>query len=138
MKKQVAILLITLSSVLWTGFAHADDLTDKSKILCTIVHITECFADGDCLPGPPENWNVPRFSRVDLDEMTLSTTAASGQSRSTPIERIEREGNNVFFMGAEGGRAFSIVLDQDSGTASVAIALESSVLAAFSVCTPIE
>lgn len=137
MKQRTVLLLLTLVAPAVAGPAVADDVTGKSKLLCTTVQATECFADGACIPGPPENWNLPRFTKVDFDQMTLTTTEASGENRSTSIERIESEGDDIFAQGAEDGRAFSIVLDQDAGTASVAIAFDGSVLAAFAVCTPL-
>jgi hypothetical protein len=129
------IALVAASTVLP---AVADDVTGKDKILCTTLRVKECFADGGCVEGPPETWNIPRFTRIDLDEMTLETTEASGQKRSTPIERIEREGDDIALQGAENGKAFSFLLESDTGTASVAIALEGSVLASFGYCTPID
>jgi len=138
MKNQIPIFLLSLSAVLLAAPASADDVTGKDKILCTTVQITECFADGGCEGGPPENWNIPRFTRIDLEQKTLKTTEASGQDRETPIERIEQEGNDIFIQGAEGGKAFTVLLDLDTGTATLAIALEGSVLAGFGVCTPID
>jgi hypothetical protein len=133
-----ALAMLGLGAVLLSAPALADDVTGVKKMICTTIQVTECFADGGCVSGQPENWNIPRFTRVDLTEMTLETTAASGESRTTPIERIEREGDDVFAQGAEGGKGFSFLLDEDTGTTSAAIVLEGSVLATFGVCTPTE
>jgi hypothetical protein len=138
MKSSLPIFLLVASAVLLVTPTFADDVTGKDKMICTSVRATECFADGECVPGSPENWNLPRFTKVDLEKMTLSTTEASGENRTTPIDRVETDGDDILAHGAQGGRAFSFVLDQDSGTATVAVALEGSVLAVFSVCTPME
>jgi len=138
MNNSISIYLVAACAILLVAPTFADDVTGKNKMLCSSVRATECFADGECVHGSPETWNLPRFTKVDLEEMTLSTTEASGQNRTTPIERVETEGDDILAQGAEGGRAFSLVLDQDSGTATVAVALEGSVLAIFSVCTPMD
>lgn len=129
------IALLTLGV---TVTAFADDVTGAEHLLCAAARGTECFSDGVCLPGNPEDWNSPRFLRVDFADKMLLTTEASGQARSTPMKNIEREGDRIFIQGVEASRAFSIVLDQDSGTVSIAIALEGHVLAIFGYCTPIE
>jgi len=119
-------------------FAFGDDLTGADRLLCTSVRAMECFPDGVCLADEPESWNVPRFIRVDLKEQIMSTTAASGEERSTPIETIERDRNRVFIQGAEQGRAFSSVLNEITGLASTGIALDGHVVSVFSYCTPID
>ena len=138
MNRISALLMLCGGVLLLAAPLPADDVTGANKMICTTIQVTECFADGGCVSGQPENWNIPRFTRVNLDDMTLETTAASGESRTTPIERVEREGDDVFFQGAEGGKGFSFLLDEDTGTTSAAITLEGSVLASFGVCTPIQ
>ena len=118
--------------------ASADDVAGAQKILCTTVEATECYAEQGCSPGSPEEWNIPRFVEIDLEKKIMSTTEASGQRRVSPMRHLERIGERIFIQGIEDSRAFSIVLDQDSGTASAAIALERHVVATFAYCTPLE
>ena len=138
MRNPTILFVIALAALSAAVPATADDVTGETEILCSTLRVKECFVDGGCVEGPPETWNIPRFTRIDLEEMTLTTTEASGESRSTPIERVEREGDGIALQGAENGKAFSMLLEADSGTASVAIALEGSVLAGFGYCTPLE
>lgn len=135
---RLLVLTATSLALLAIGPAFADDVTGADQLLCTTVRATECFADGGCLPGDPEAWDTPRFVKVDFQEKMLRTTEASGQDRSTPMKHIEREGDRIFIQGVQDSRAFSVVLDQDSGTTSTAIALEGHILALFGYCTPIE
>lgn len=138
MRSPVVVCSIALAAL---GFAlpvAADDVAGDTEIVCSTVRAKECFADGGCVEGPPETWNIPRFTRIDLDEMTLTTTEASDQDLSTPIERVEREGDDIALQGAENGKAFSYLIEADTGTVSIAIALEGSVLAVFGYCTPLE
>jgi len=125
-------------ALLATAPAFADDVTSADHLLCTTVRATECFADGVCLPGNPEEWGSPRFVKVDFEEKMLRTTEASGEDRSTPMKSIEREGDRIFIQGVQNSRAFSIVIDQDSGSTSAAVVLEGHLLALFGYCTPIE
>jgi hypothetical protein len=116
--------------------AAADDLSGADRILCTSVQATRCSAEGDCVTGPPWNWNIPQFIEVDLDEKTLGTTEASGENRVTPIKNIEQVDGRIFLQGAERGRAFSFVIAEDTGRVTVAVATDGLAVTVFGACTP--
>lgn len=114
----------------------ADDLTGSSVLVCSAGHATRCFANGECETGPPWEWDIPMFIEIDLDGKKLSTTAASGENRSTPITTIVRDNGLIFLQGVEGGRAFSFVITEKTGFLSVGVATEGMALAVFGGCTP--
>jgi hypothetical protein len=115
--------------------AFADELTGASRFLCSVVTVSRCDIDG-CMDDTPDGALIPQFVIVDLGAKLLSTTPASGQNRSTPLQSVRREGGLVVLQGLENGRAFSFVISEKSGNASVAIAREELVLAVSAVCTP--
>lgn len=136
MNREAWICWLMLLALVGAGSAFGDNLSGAKHVLCTSVRAMECYADGGCIEGEPEIWNVPRFVRVDWDQKALSTTEASGENRTTPIERAERDGDRVFFQGAEEGRAFSVTLNESTGLASTGIAMDGHVVSVFSYCTP--
>ncbi len=113
----------------------ADNLTGATSFLCAAVEVIACYEDGECLQLPPWELNIPRFIEIDLKAGTLGTTEASGQNRSTPIKNLEREAGQIVLQGSQGGRAFSFLIDEKTGAASIAIAREGLVVAVFSACT---
>ena len=116
--------------------AAGDDLTGREQILCAAVHVTECQTSGDCRVEPPWNLNIPQFLQLDLKERTMAATAASGENRITPIRSMTREGGEIVLQGFEAGRAFSFVIEETTGMASVAIAREGMTVSVFGACTP--
>ena len=138
MTKRNCIWLLAWNLLLLPVAARADDLTGADQMICASAKATECYADGSCVEGEPEDWNVPRFMRVDLAEKTLSTTRASGEERSTPLQNLTRDGDRVFAQGAQTGRAVSLVINQRSGLASAGIVLDGHILSVFAHCTPLE
>jgi hypothetical protein len=129
--------LIALGLSLAATALPADDLTDSESFLCTASQATICSAAGECSSEPPWSLNIPSFVQVDLGSKTLSTTAASGERRSTPIRTVEREEGLIFLQGVEKGRAFSFVIAEEDGMASVAVARDGLSVAVFGVCTPL-
>ena len=114
----------------------ADDLTGAGRFLCTASQATICSVDGECLTESTWNLDIPHFIQVDLQAKTLSTTKASGENRSTPIKNVEREDGLIILQGAENGRAFSFVIAEEDGMASIAVARDGLSVAVFGVCTP--
>ena len=127
-----SVLVAALTPAVW-----ADDVSGADRILCASIEATRCDLDG-CVTGDPVLWNIPQFIEVDLAAKRLQTTAASGQNRATPITTLVREGGSIFIQGIEGGRAFSLVIDEVSGELNAAVAASSgSSTAVFAACTPL-
>ncbi len=114
----------------------ADDLAGVEKLLCAAADVTVCTIDGDCDEGTLETWNMPTFVEIDLDNEMISTTSASGESRTTAIERLTRMDGQIFLQGIQGGVAFSIVIDELTGDLSLAIATDGETATGFGACTP--
>lgn len=119
-----------------TPAVQADDLTGSTRFLCSAVQATECFAGGDCGIDLPWNLNIPQFIEVDLESKMLSTTAASGANRTTPIEYFESDDGVISLQGFENGRGFTFVITQETGRLTVAIATEGKAVIVFGACTP--
>ena len=117
--------------------ARADDLTGSNRILCTAVQVTACTDNGDCVVDLPWNLNVPQFIEVDLKAKRLATTKASGENRATPIDTLRRDNGAIVIQGFEKGRAFSIVIIEETGAMSAAVAAEGKAVGVFGACTPI-
>ena len=122
--------------VLAAGVASADDLTGASRFLCASVRATWCEEGGECAAEVPWNLNIPAFFEVDLDAKRLSTTVASGENRATPIAHMTRENGVIVLQGFEMGRAFSFVINEETGRVAVAVASEGRATAVFGACTP--
>ncbi len=132
-----------IMAVIWTLFALAppvavaDDISDVDRILCSSVEATVCTIDDGCETGVPWLWGIPQFIEIDLQAKRLSTTAASGENRTTAITSLEREDGRIFLQGIENGRAFSFVINKKTGMLSAAVAREGITVSVFGACTPL-
>jgi hypothetical protein len=115
--------------------AHADDVTGANKLLCSSGQLAVCFDDGTCDHAPPSALNVPAFIEVDLVKKQLSTTPASGQNRVSPIRNLERTDGRIVLQGVEGGRAFSLLIDEQTGALTAAVARDGLGVIVFGNCT---
>jgi len=128
--------VVVLLSIVGAGPVQADDLTETNRLLCAAIQATVCSEDGECEIDLPWNVNIPQFIDVDLEGRRLTTTAASGENRSTPIEHLSRVDGTIVFHGYEMGRAFSWVISEPTGHLTVALAADGVAVSVFGACTP--
>lgn len=117
------------------GPALADNVTDADRLLCSASEVTVCFESSDCVDVMPWELDMPQFVVVDLKKKTLSTTKASGENRSTPINYMLRQNMEIILQGVEAGRAFSFVIDELTGLLTVAVARDGMAVGVYGACT---
>jgi hypothetical protein len=127
--------LVVASAGLLGAVAVADDLRGVDRLLCATAEVIACVEQDDCYTIPASDLDVPEFVVVDVKGKTLSTTKASKQSRSTPIASLMRTDGSIFLQGIEGGRAFSFVIDEETGHVTVAVSRDGLTVTVFGVCT---
>jgi len=135
MKSRLLLCVIVVLGM--SGGAAAENLTGADRILCAGVQATYCDTSGACEVGMPWQWNMPEFVEIDFEAKTVSTTQAVERMRQTPIRTLERGNGEIYLQGVENARAFSFVIDEASGVASVAIATDGMTISVFAACTPV-
>lgn len=128
-----AVLFVAAGSA-----AQADNVKGADLLLCTAVQATGCYESGECEIDLPWNLNVPQFIQVDLKGKRLATTKASGENRSTPLDQVRHEGGAIVLQGFEKGRAFSFVIMEETGFATVAVATDGKAVVVFGACTTLD
>ena len=116
--------------------ASADDLTGADKFLCAPMIANTCYPDEGCEPKGPWAANLPFFIEVDLKAKRLSTTEASGLNRATDIKNLLREDGLIILQGYQMRRAFSFVITEASGIATVSVSGDDEGVVVFGACTP--
>ena len=119
-----------------SGSALADNLSKADEYLCAPIQVMACKSNGDCNQGLPSSFNIPQFIVVDLKKKELRTTEASVENRRTPLKHIQREDGLTVLQGYEMGRAFSFVINEETGVASVAVSRDGTTVSVFGACTP--
>jgi hypothetical protein len=94
-----------------------------------------CVEDGHCFPVSVIDVDAPQFLIIDTKNKLISTTEASGNKRESTIANISRDGVRVFLQGVENSRAYSILIEEDLGRFSAAVARDGIILSVFGACT---
>ena len=128
-------LIITAVFILGSSPLWAENISGEDELLCSSSRALLCVEDGDCFDVPPSDLDMPRFVIIDTDKETISTTRASGQNRTTRVSGIERADGLIVLQGIDNGRAFSFVIEEDSGVLTAAVAHHGLSVSVFGVCT---
>jgi hypothetical protein len=104
-------------------------------MICAEAQVQICIENDTCYSATPAQLDVPDFVIIDTAKKTISTTKASNQDRSTAFTSVERVEGLIYLQGIEGGRAFSFVIDEESGRMTVAISRDGLAVNVFGACT---
>ena len=129
------IRISTFVALLSCSAAQADDVTGRDRILCATSKIMLCVEDGICFEISILDSDAPQFLIIDTKKKTMSTTEASGEKRESRVANLIRDDGRIFLQGVENNRAYSILIEEDSGRFSAAIARDGITNSVFGACT---
>ena len=121
--------------LLASGVALADNLEGADRLLCAPRQIMICVEDADCYPAHASEIGVPDFIIIDLKNKKMQTTKASEQTRTSAFSSMSRSAGKIFLQGLENGRAFSFLINEATGSLTVAVSRDGVAVAAFGSCT---
>ena len=128
-------IAIACAGLLTGGMALAENLEGADQFLCAAVQVQICFETGECFAAAPWELSMPDFVVIDVKKKSVSTTKASGESRSTQFTSVEKSDGTIFLQGLEGQRLFSFVIEEFTGHMTVAIVRDGFTVNVFGVCT---
>jgi hypothetical protein len=105
-------------------------------LLCAVIEVFDCQAGGDCQRGTAESVNLPQFVKVNFAEKTLSTPEQGERKSVTPIIHAESVDGNMILQGVEGGRAWSIIIANETGKFSATVSDQQVGFVVFGACIP--
>ncbi len=132
MKKIVGLGLLLLVSAPALG----DLLVDADRLLCVPGTVSHCVEGQPCHSGAPEGVNIPEFIEVDLKRKTLAATAASEEDRTTSVQKVTRQDGIIYLQGVEYGRAFNMMISEQTGDLVFMVATSGQTATMFGDCTP--
>jgi hypothetical protein len=131
MKKQIMVV----TGILAAGVVGAENLQGVDRMVCAAADVQICIEYDTCYSAAPMDLGVPEFVVIDTDKGTVSTTKSSGLNRSTEFASVAKEDGLIYLQGVEGGRAFSFVIDEETGRMTVAVSRDGITVSVFGACT---
>jgi len=114
--------------------ASGSDFDGSRNLLCAPSEVVDCDATAECERSSAEEIGLPNFVHVQFGKKRLSS--ASGEERSTLIQNIQNVNGATILQGAEDGRAWSVVIDQESGRMLGSVTDAEGAFTIFGACLP--
>jgi len=107
----------------------AADFDGSRPLICAPVEAIECQANEDCLAGTPDEMGAPDFTRVDFSAKTIS-----GPVRTTKIDSMDKNNEQITLHGNELGHAWTMIIDA-RGKMTATLAGKGVAFVLFGACT---
>ena len=91
-------------------------------------------SETDCTEVESEVVGVPDLVRLDAKKKTLTALDAEFDGDATALEAVTSEGGNVSARGHDGDRSLTLVVEEKSGDAMMAVTDQKLVLVAYGEC----
>lgn len=138
MKNMLIAASVSILLALGVCPAIAENVADSDKLICSAGRVMICVEDGECYPANPVDLGMPQFVIIDTKKKMISTTKASGENRTSAVKQLSRLDGRIYLQGVDNHRAFSFVIEEDSGLLTVAIAHDGVAISVFGACTDAE
>jgi hypothetical protein len=127
------VLYIVVALALMTsGAAAAGDFDGSKLLICAPVEAMDCGPGEGCSKERPEDVGAPNFLRIDFANKVIV-----GPKQTTPILLMDKSDDQILLQGKELGYAWTLVLDQESGTMTVTLVNREAAFVLFGPCTPL-
>ncbi len=133
-KFKFASIMLTILLVPCQVFAGKVD--GSAPALCAVIEAVECGISGDCYGGTAENVNLAQFLRIHFKEKKIKAQRGT-ENISSDIKTFEKTDSKLIMQGIESGRAWGIVIAQDTGKMSATISTDDGGFIVFGACTPL-
>jgi len=133
MNKLIAIALLLAFAAPAAASTH--EIDGSKPALCAVIETVECSADRQCQHGLAGHVRMPTFFRVDFKKKKVDATPAEGDEIVSAIKSLDRTDTSLILSGTEGGRGWSMVIDQKTGGMALTLTGLDASFVIFGACT---
>lgn len=130
--------ILTSIFLILPGFASpalaASPVDGSSNCLCAIMEVVECNLKGECSEVTPEEINVPSFIKIDFKKKSLGSLDET-DPKVTEIKAFEKDDVHLILQGSENQRAWSMMVEIETGKMSASVSTDDYGFLLFGKCT---
>lgn len=128
-------LAIVLAGALGASPVAAEPFDGSQTLVCAYMQTYECNGEDACKPGDADDVRIPDFVRVDFGKKTITALDEERRGETTSIRHVERTEGRVILQGVEGGRGWSLLLSEATGTTVLTVSDDQDAFVVFGECT---
>jgi hypothetical protein len=131
MRVRFILVALVVGLAVSSSLAPAAPLDGSAPMLCAVTSVTECSRAGDCERNTAEGAEVPPFVRVNIAQKLLSSVDGV---RTSPISNVQRANGRIIVQGTQNDRAWSAVIDEQSGQMMASVGENDGVIVLAAAC----
>ena len=107
----IAVALGTLCPV----WVPAGEFDGSKPLLCAVLNAVACPRNEEVAAGDAESVNLPQFFHIDVQQKQITGKGPAGDVRETKIDNVTHEDGKLILQGVQKGKAWSAVIDEETG-----------------------
>jgi hypothetical protein len=113
----------------------AGEFDGSKPLICAVLQVVTCPEGEEPSTGDAASVNLPQFFHIDVTKLLIQGKGADGKNRETKIEKVTRTGGKLILQGVQLGKAWSAVIDEESGK-TVLVGVDNGIgMVVFGACT---
>lgn len=135
--RMLGIGMGALALLAWlpAGAARAAGPFDGSKpVICSTDDTVACLDEGGCSAGDAADVNLPSLVRVDFAKKLITGLSGERAGETTPLETMRHNEGHLVVQGGQGGRGFTLLLDESTGDLTVGVVGSGTVFVVYGAC----
>ncbi len=128
-------IILSMSLYLFPGQLMASSFDGSLPLLCAVVNVVECSAEGECNNGSAESVNLSQFYKVDVTNRMISTTGKN--AKKAVIKEIKHLESRMIIQGIK-DRGWTVVISKKTGKMTASVTDDQYGFIVFGACTPLK
>lgn len=133
--KQLQVIIVAGLGLLWSVAVWAGDFDGTKPLICAVIKTVSCPRNEDIETGTAEDIDLPQFFYIDFEKKVVTGKAADGEVRETKIDSLKHEDGKLILQGVQRGKAWSAVINEESGKTTITGANDETAFVVFAACT---
>ena len=134
--KTLSVIIIAGISLSCSEQTWAGDFDGSKPLICSVIQTVACPRNDEISTGTAEDVNLPQFFFIDFEKKLVTGKTAEGEVRETKIESLKHEDGKLFLQGIQRGKAWSGVINEETGKTTIIGANDEGGFVVFAACTP--
>jgi hypothetical protein len=134
--KTLPVTIIAGIGLLCSATSWAGDFDGSKPLICSVIQTVSCPRNEDVEIGTAEDIDLPQFFFIDFEKKLVTGRSPGGELRETKIESIKHDDGKLFLQGVQRGKAWSAVIDEETGKTTIIGANDEMGVVVFAACTP--
>lgn len=135
MNKLLMTILVGIG-LLCSTWVWAGDFDGSKPLICAVIQTVSCPRGEDIETGAAEDIDLPQFLFIDFEKKIVTGKSSEGELRETTIERIKHEDGKLILQGVQRGKAWSAVINEETGKTTIMGGNDEMGVIVFAACTP--